>query len=119
LQNRKSQTPNGKPPSKLQSPFTERRKGEDRRKGERRKADRRQGERRQASPQSARKPKPPLTRREREILDLLLQGMTNRQIAHAIGIGEETVKKHLYHVYRKLGLHSRSQLIIEQGLKKR
>jgi DNA-binding CsgD family transcriptional regulator len=103
LQNRKSQTPNGKPPSKLQSPF----------------ADRRQGERRQASSQSARKPKPPLTRREREILDLLLQGMTNRQIAHAIGIGEETVKKHLYHVYRKLGLHSRSQLIIEQGLKKR
>lgn len=51
------------------------------------------------------------TVREREIVDLLMQGMSNRQIANALGITEGTVKKHLSHVFRKLGVHSRALLI--------
>ena len=47
----------------------------------------------------------------REIVDLLMQGMSNRQIAHSLGIAEATVKKHLHHVYRKFGVRSRALLI--------
>jgi DNA-binding CsgD family transcriptional regulator len=116
---KKKQKPNGNPPSRLQSPFIERRKGGDRRKGERRKEERRQGDRRQASQPSGRKPTPSLTGREREIVDLLMQGMTNPQIAQVLGIAEATVKKHLHHVYRKHGVRNRALLIIEQSSKKR
>lgn len=56
----------------------------------------------------------PFTGREREIVDLLMQGMSNRQIANALGITEGTVKKHLNHVFRKLGVHSRALLIVGQ-----
>jgi DNA-binding CsgD family transcriptional regulator len=119
LQHRKTKNPNGNPPPKLQLPFTERRKGGDRRIGDRRKGERRQGDRRQASQHSGRKPKPSLTGREREIVDLLMQGMTNPQIAQALGIAEATVKKHLHHVYRKHGVRNRALLIIEQSSKKR
>jgi DNA-binding CsgD family transcriptional regulator len=103
----------------LQWPFTERRKGGDRRIGDRRKGERRQVERRKASPAAAREATPSFTNREREIVDLLMQGMTNRQIAQALGNAEATVKKHLHHIYRKLGVRSRTLLIVEQSSKKR
>ncbi|HEY7638810.1 MAG TPA: helix-turn-helix transcriptional regulator [Steroidobacteraceae bacterium] len=105
-------------PDKLQWPFVERRQGADRRQGDRRKGERRQGDRRQLAAQ-AREAPPSFTGREREIVDLLMQGMSNRQIAQALGIAEATVKKHLHHVYRKLGVRSRALLIVEQGSKKR
>jgi DNA-binding CsgD family transcriptional regulator len=62
---------------------------------------------------------PSFTGRERDIVNLLMQGMTNRQVARALGIAEGTVKKHLHHVYRKVGVRSRAMLIIDQGGKKR
>ena len=113
LRHRKKSTPNGDRPSKLQWPFTERRVG-DRRKGERR-----QGDRRQATAPAAHVAAPAFTGRERQIVDLLMQGMTNRQIAHALGIAEGTVKKHMHHVFAKLGVHSRVLLIVEQRSKPR
>jgi DNA-binding CsgD family transcriptional regulator len=103
----------------LQWPFTERRKGGDRRVGDRRKGERRQGERRQASAPAARERAPSFTAREREIVDLLMQGMTNLQIARTLGMAESTVKKHLHHVFKKLGVRSRALLIIKQSSKKR
>jgi DNA-binding NarL/FixJ family response regulator len=48
-----------------------------------------------------------------------MQGMPNREIAQELGIAEATVKKHLHDVYRKLGVRSRTMLIVEQGSKKR
>jgi DNA-binding CsgD family transcriptional regulator len=51
------------------------------------------------------------TSRELQTIRLLLQGMTNKQIAQGLGIAEDTVKKHLHHVYRKLGVRSRSVLM--------
>ncbi|HJY35996.1 MAG TPA: helix-turn-helix transcriptional regulator [Steroidobacteraceae bacterium] len=111
--------PNGDPPAELQWPFIERRKSADRRLGDRRKGERRKGDRRQQPPPSAREISPSFTGREREIVDLLMQGMSNRQIAHTLGIAEATVKKHLHHVYRKFGVRSRALLIVGQSSKKR
>ncbi len=49
----------------------------------------------------------PLTAREREILALLMVGMSNRQIARHLVVSGNTVKTHLEHLYRKLGVSSR------------
>jgi DNA-binding CsgD family transcriptional regulator len=111
--------PNGDPPATLQWPFIERRKSADRRLGDRRKGERRKGERRQPTTPSVRDMSPSFTGREREIVDLLMEGMSNRQIAQSLGIAEATVKKHLHHVYRKFGVRSRALLIVEQSAKKR
>jgi DNA-binding CsgD family transcriptional regulator len=119
LGQRKKAARNEESRPKLQWPFTERRGGGDRRAGDRRQGERRQGERRQASSPAARETTPSFTGREREIVDVLMQGMTNRQIAHTLGIAEGTVKKHLHHIYRKLHVRSRALLIIEQSSKKR
>lgn len=54
---------------------------------------------------------PPLTNREMEMLNLVLQGATNREIADRSKISERTVKTHLYRVYRKLRVKSRTKAI--------
>jgi DNA-binding NarL/FixJ family response regulator len=53
----------------------------------------------------------PLTNREMEMLTLVLQGATNREIADRSRISERTVKTHLYRVYRKLRVKSRTKAI--------
>jgi DNA-binding NarL/FixJ family response regulator len=50
-----------------------------------------------------------LTRREREILELVRQGLSNRQIARTLWIAESTVKLHVHHVFEKLGVRSRTE----------
>ncbi|MBN1886660.1 MAG: response regulator [Thermoflexales bacterium] len=49
-----------------------------------------------------------LTGREREVLDLLAQGMTNKEIAQALVISTNTVKRHLKAIFEKLDIHTRS-----------
>ena len=51
-----------------------------------------------------------VSKREREILAILLEGKSNREISAAVGISEKTVKNHLWKIYRKLGVKSRTQL---------
>jgi len=53
----------------------------------------------------------PLTNREMEMLTLVLQGASNREIADQSSISERTVKTHLYRVYRKLKVKSRTKAI--------
>lgn len=53
----------------------------------------------------------PLTPREQLILRLIAQGLTNRQIAERLGLSLNTVKTHRQHLYEKLGLHRRSDLV--------
>jgi DNA-binding NarL/FixJ family response regulator len=52
-----------------------------------------------------------LTPREREVLDLVRQGMSNRQIARTLWIAESTVKAHVHHVLEKLGVRSRTEAV--------
>ena len=49
-----------------------------------------------------------LTEREREVLDLLAQGLTNKEIAEKLVITTNTVKRHLKAVFEKLNVHTRS-----------
>ena len=61
----------------------------------------------------------PLTPREREILKLIVQGYTNRQIGDELNISTRTVEGHRANLVAKLGLHSRVELVRyarEQGL---
>jgi two-component system response regulator DegU len=50
-----------------------------------------------------------LTKREREILDLVAEGLPNAEIGRRLWITEQTVKFHLSNVYRKLGVSNRTQ----------
>ncbi|GLY29384.1 response regulator transcription factor [Kineosporia sp. NBRC 101731] len=52
-----------------------------------------------------------LTRRERELMDLLIKGMTNAEIAAHLVLSEKTVKNHLNHVYAKLGVRHRTEAV--------
>jgi len=52
-----------------------------------------------------------LTAREREVLNLLARGLSNREIAEELVITNKTVKKHLSRVYEKIGVHSRAEAI--------
>lgn len=52
-----------------------------------------------------------LTQREREIMQLIVQGLSNRQIGLALGIAEHTVEKHLSNVYRKLNVTNRMSAV--------
>lgn len=60
-----------------------------------------------------------LTPRERQVIEQLTQGRSNKQIARALGIAEQTVKNYAHSVMRKVGVSSRTELCrwaIERGL---
>jgi len=56
-----------------------------------------------------------LTRRETQIVELLRQGLTNKEIARRLGIMEDTVKKHLQSVFGKLGVHRRALVMLRSS----
>ena len=56
-------------------------------------------------------PQEPLTQRESEVLQLLAQGLANKQIAVSLGISEHTVKFHVSSIYSKLGASSRTEAV--------
>jgi two-component system nitrate/nitrite response regulator NarL len=51
----------------------------------------------------------PLTTREREILELIDEGLSNKQIAQRLRIELPTVKNHVHHILGKLGVHRRAE----------
>ena len=53
----------------------------------------------------------PITDREMEVLRLLADGLSNREIAHTLFITVNTVKNHLRNIYGKLGVNSRTQAV--------
>lgn len=60
-----------------------------------------------------------LTTREKEILTLIAQGLSNQQIAEKLFISIKTVQTHRAHILEKLGLHDRTELVryaIRKGL---
>ncbi|MES9848975.1 MAG: two-component system response regulator NarL [Candidatus Thiodiazotropha sp.] len=53
-----------------------------------------------------------LTAREKEILQCIAQGQSNKQIANVLNISEGTVKVHVKHLLKKLNLHSRTEAAV-------
>ncbi|MEO6688032.1 MAG: response regulator transcription factor [Dokdonella sp.] len=63
-----------------------------------------------------------LSTREREVLTLMAEGLSNMQIAERLGIGEKTVKTHVSNVLSKLNVNDRTQAAVyawKSGLKQR
>lgn len=63
--------------------------------------------------------KEPLTEREREVLTLIAEGMTSREIAERLVVSPKTVDRHRENIMAKLNLHNRAELVkyaIERGL---
>ena len=63
-----------------------------------------------------------LSQREREVLTLMAEGMSNLQIAEKLGIGEKTVKTHVRSILAKLGVSDRTQAAVlawRSGFKRR
>jgi DNA-binding NarL/FixJ family response regulator len=70
-------------------------------------------------PANVEEPSEPLTAREREVLELLGRGLSNKMIAKELHISEHTVKFHISSIYTKLGVASRTEAInrgARQGL---
>ena len=65
-----------------------------------------------ATPRLAADIEVPLTRRESEVLEQLAHGLTNKEIALALGISYETVKEHVQHILRKVGVNDRTQVAV-------
>ncbi|MGZ7458634.1 response regulator transcription factor [Pseudomonas sp. Ma2-10] len=55
-----------------------------------------------------------MTNREKEILHLLLQGKTNKQIARELGISDFTVRDYVSSIFHQHGVKSRSELFVEK-----
>jgi DNA-binding NarL/FixJ family response regulator len=53
-----------------------------------------------------------LTKREQELVPLVADGLTNREISTELGVSEHTIKNHLFRIYEKLGISSRVELIL-------
>ncbi len=62
--------------------------------------------------ESAESPEP-LTQREREVLRLFSAGMSNREIGHALGVVEGTVKNHVHNILQKLGVRDRNRAMLK------
>lgn len=54
-----------------------------------------------------------MTKREREVFEILVQDKTTKEIAEQLFISEKTVRNHISNVIQKLGVKGRSQAVIE------
>jgi len=52
-----------------------------------------------------------LTDREQQVLDLIADGLTNREISCNLFISESTVENHIHHIFVKLGIANRAQAV--------
>ncbi len=68
--------------------------------------------------QEADRPRPNLTEREKQILRLVCDGLTNGEIASCLHVSRETVKSELKRIFRKIGVSNRTQaavLLVRNG----
>lgn len=54
-----------------------------------------------------------LTKRERQVFELLITNLTTREIANKLSISEKTVRNHISNVMQKLGVKGRSSAVVE------
>lgn len=55
--------------------------------------------------------RPGLTAREQQVLELVAEGQANREVAEVLGISPRTVQKHLENLFKKTGVHDRTELV--------
>ncbi|TKR32780.1 response regulator transcription factor [Luteimonas gilva] len=67
----------------------------------------------QAAPAAPQPAAPPLSEREREILKLVAQGFSNREIAELVSLSKLTIECHTKNIYRKLAVGSRTAAVFE------
>ena len=68
---------------------------------------------------AAQMPRPDLSAREVQVLELIVRGLANKQIAYALSIAEHTVKNHVKNILSKLGVQDRTQaatVAIQRGI---
>lgn len=65
-----------------------------------------------ATPRMSQDIEVPLTQRESEVLRQMALGLTNKEIAKMLGISYETVKEHVQHILRKVGVSDRTQAAV-------
>ena len=53
-----------------------------------------------------------ISKREREIIGLLLKGNNSKEIEDKLFISPHTIKNHIYNIYKKLGVKNRGELIL-------
>jgi DNA-binding NarL/FixJ family response regulator len=53
-----------------------------------------------------------LTKREEDVVRLLAEGLQNRDIAQELKLSEHTIKNYLFHIFEKLGVSSRVELVL-------
>lgn len=53
-----------------------------------------------------------LTKREQEVAHLVAAGMSNREVSQELGLSQHSVKNYLFHVYQKLGISTRVELLL-------
>ena len=56
--------------------------------------------------------RPSLSKREREVLDRLVAGDTNKEVARSLGITAKTAMHHTSNIYRKLGVRGRAEAVV-------
>lgn len=54
-----------------------------------------------------------LTKREKEIFELLINNYNTKDISHNLGISEKTVRNHISNVMQKLGVNGRASAVVE------
>lgn len=54
-----------------------------------------------------------LTKRERDVFELLIKNQSTRQISERLGISEKTVRNHISNVMQKLGVNGRAGAVLE------
>lgn len=54
-----------------------------------------------------------LTKREREVFELLIKNYTTKEIAEKLGISEKTVRNHISNTMQKLSVKGRAQAVVE------
>ena len=65
-----------------------------------------------SSESGARSEKPLLSNREMEVVQLIVQGVHNKEIGQKLLISEQTVKNHLHNIFDKLGVSDRLELAL-------
>jgi len=53
-----------------------------------------------------------LTKRERQVMDLVSEGLSNKAVGRRLNLSEGTIKIHLHHIYQKVGIKNRTTLAV-------